>query len=668
MTSSRVLVELVIVLGSAAFVTVVFQALRLPVVLGYVLAGLVIGPHVALPLVADASLVHVLSELGVILLMFTIGLELPLKTLARVGVPAALTSLFEVGLVIAVGTLVARLLGFDPATAVFAGACLGISSTMLVAKAFDELGWKGGFTEVVFAILVFEDLIAIVLLAIVTAVASGSGLDAAALATLLAKLAGFLALMLIGGLLVVPRAIRWIATRARRETLVISSLVVCFGTSAVAASAGYSVALGAFIAGVLIAESGHGHTVFSLVEVARDVFAMVFFVSVGMTIDPSLLAQEAHRILALSLVVLIFKPIGVATGVFISGRGLHPAVRAGLSLAQIGEFSFVIAGVLGNPTLLAVAVGVSCVTTLTSPLLIRNSEQAGAWVAHRMPRRFATFISFYESWLEHLRSRPDSSWRRYRRSVFVLALDATVLIAIVIAGSTIGARLLADLRVSSGVQTAIQMGGISLLSAPFAFSMIRRVAMLAKQLAVEVVPRGGTVDLGRAARRALVITFELAIALLIVVPIVAIVQPFVPGSFVLLVVVALILVVVVGRSIADFEGHVRASSELILELLTQPQAETQLAQVTTILPGFAGTATFAIPERGQAVGRSLAQLDLRAKTGATVLAIVRGDQGVATPSPAEPLRAGDILALAGPEQAIAAAREALGRISEGGGS
>src|SRR5258705_219960 len=144
MTSTRILIELVIVLGSAAVVTVVFQALRLPVVLGYVLAGLVIGPHIPIPLVADASLVHVLSELGVILLMFTIGLELPLATIARVGLPSAMTALFEVGLVVVIGTGVARLLGFDPVDAVFAGGLLGISSTMLVARAFDELGWKGG--------------------------------------------------------------------------------------------------------------------------------------------------------------------------------------------------------------------------------------------------------------------------------------------------------------------------------------------------------------------------------------------------------------------------------------------------------------------------------------------------------------------------------------------
>ena len=655
------LIELVMVFGTAAAMTLLFQALRLPVVLAYVLAGLIIGPHVPIPLVADAGLIHVLSELGVILLMFTIGLELPLKTIARVGAPAALTALFEVALVVAVGTLVGRALGLDPTMAVFAGACLGISSTMLVAKAFDELGWKGGFTDVVFAILVFEDLIAIILLAVVTGVASGAGLDAQALARLLGKLGGFLVLMLVGGLIVVPRVIRWIGKHSRPETLLISSLLVCLGMSVLAAGAGYSVALGAFVAGVLIAESGHGQSVSTRVEPFRDVFAMMFFVSVGLSIEPRLLADEALTIIVFSFVVLLFKPLGVTVGVFASGNGVHTAARAGLSLAQIGEFSFVIAGVAGSPSLLAIAVGVSCMTTLISPLLIRHSERIAAWAAHRLPPRVATFVSFYDSWLERMRTRETSAWRRHRRSVLVLAFDAVVLVTIIIAGSTFGRRVIDDMGFHGGVNTAIQIVAISVASIPFALSMIRRVAALSRRLAVEMVPKGGAVDLGRAARRALVITLELAIALVVVVPIVATIQPFVPGSFAIMLVVALILIIAVRRSIADFEGHVRASSELILEMLSHPTGESPMAQVATILPGFGGTAMFEIPKLASVVDHTLAQLDLRAKTGATVLAIVRGDKGFATPSPTEPLRAGDVLVLAGSDEAIAAAREILGR-------
>ena len=674
MTGSHVLVELVIVLGTAAVITVAFQALRLPVVLGYILAGLVIGPHVPVPLVADAELIHVLSELGVILLMFTIGLELRLSTIARVGLPAAVTALFEVGLVVAIGSLVARAAGFSPGPAVFAGACLGISSTMLVAKAFEERGWKGGFTEVVFAILVFEDLIAIILIAILTGVASGAGLDAPEVAILIGKVAGFLALILVAGLLVVPRTIRWIARRARAETLLIAALAVCFGVSWLAAAAGYSVALGAFVAGMLVAESGHGEPVFDLVRPFRDVFAMIFFVSVGMTIDPAMLAGEAPRIAAFTAVVLAMKPIGVTLGVFLSGHGIHAAVRSGLSLAQIGELSFVIAGISGDPALLAIAVGVSCATTITSPLLIGGSERIASWTAARLPKRIGTFVSFYEAWLARLRARERSTWKRFRRPVLALVADAGLVTAIAIAAATLGPRYLPELglegRLRGWMLDGVLGAAAVVVAAPFAIGMARRIAVLARRLALEVIPASkpelpepaAVVDPGFAPRRALTLTLELAIGLAVAVPMAAAMQPFVPGSLAVVLLAALAVVLVVLRSIADFEGHVRAGSELILELLSQPQQAAPLAQVEAMLPGFGGTASHALGERAAAIGRSLAQLDLRAQTGATVLAIARpaaGGHGLATPSPTEPLQRGDVLALAGSEEAIAAARKLL---------
>jgi CPA2 family monovalent cation:H+ antiporter-2 len=644
-SDARILVELVVVLGSAALVTILFQALRLPVVLGYVLAGLVIGPHVSMPLVPDPTLVRVLSQLGVSLLMFTIGLELPLSALVRVGGPAALTALFEVGLVVAIGTAVASLMGFGAVASVFMGACLGISSTVLVARSFDELGWKGGFTEIVFAILVFEDLIAIVLLAALTAVASGAGVSAGELEALLARLGGFLVLLLGGGLLIVPRVVRWVALRARRETLAIVALLTCFGGSALAASAGYSVALGAFIAGVLIAESGQGRAVLGLVEVLRDVFAMVFFVSIGMSIDPRMLASEWWRILGLAAVVLVCKPIGVGLGVFLGGHGVRAAVRSGLSMAQIGEFSFVIAGVYGEPRVLAVAVGVSCVTTLVDPFLIRRSEQIADRVHGEMPGGLATFVSFYESWLGRLRSRPSSWWRRQRRNFRIVAFDAVVMIVVVIAGAT-------WVRAQGGVAEAVQIAVVAVVAAPFAFSLFRRVALISRQLAGEVIPAGDKLDLGRAPRRALALTFELAIVMAVLMPIVAIVQSFVPGSFAVLLVVGLVMALAMRRSIVDFQGHLRASSEVITEMIK----EDELAQLPDLLPGFGDTARVAIAAGASCVGKSLAQLDLRAHTGATVLAIVRGEQGMAPPPPEEPLAAGDVLALAGSPEAISAAR------------
>ena len=680
MTGTRVLLELVVVLGTAAVVTVVFQALRLPVVLGYVAAGLLIGPHVPVPLVASPGLVHVLSELGVILLMFTVGTELRLSTLARVGLPAALTALFEVGLVIVVGTLVARALGFGATEALFAGACLGISSTMIVAKAFEDLGWKGGFIDVVFAILVFEDLIAIVLLAVLTGVASGSGADGAELLRMIGKLAGFLALLLVGGLIVVPRAVRLVAARARTETLLIVALFVCFGAAALAERAGYSVALGAFIAGVLVAESGHGHDVFALVKPFRDVFAMVFFVSVGMTIEPAQLWAELPTILLFTAVVLLVKPVGIAIGVFFGGHGVRPAVRAGVSLSQIGELSFVIAGLgagagVARPSLLAIAVGVACLTTITSGLAIPRSEKIADVVAHALPGRVGMFESFYEQWLGRLRSRPVTASRRMRRHAFVLALDTGLLIAIVIAASTAAPRLAAELGLEGTVATVAIVIAASVLATPFVISLVRRVTIIARVLATDVIPAreapnaagdlptpasAVALDLGRAPRRSLMVAFQVGLGLAVAVPLVAATQPFVPNGPLVIPFVVVGLAIIAVRALRDFDGHVRAGSELIVELLRQPDQPLE-KKLESMLPGFEGLATIEIRAGSVAVGRSLADLDVRARTGATVLAVSRGASGIATPSPTEPLHAGDVLAMAGSDEAIAAARELLSR-------
>jgi CPA2 family monovalent cation:H+ antiporter-2 len=670
MNVSGVLVELVIVLGAAAVVTVVFQAARLPVVLGYVLAGLLIGPHVPVPLVANAHLVHILSELGVILLMFTIGLELRMETLARVGLPAAVTTLFEVGLAISIGALVARALGLSPIEAMFAGACLGISSTMLVARSFEDRGWKGGFVDIVFAILIFEDLVAILLLAILGGVASGAGLAAEDIAIMAAKLAGFLVATLAVGLIVVPRAIRWIAVRARPETLMIAALAVCFSVAALADHAGYSVALGAFLAGILVAGSGHGHAVFELVRPFRDVFAMVFFVSIGMTIAPAELLSELPTVAVLSLVVIVVKPLGIAVGTFFAGHGIRPAVRAGLSLSQIGELSFVIAGIgaasgATRPSLLAIAVGVACVTTLSSSMLISRSEAIAGAIAARLPRSIATFESFYDAWLARLRTREATLWMRLRRPAAVLAFDAAIVVVVAIAAATVAPRGAVALGLTGVVADVAIVGAALAIATPFAIGVVRRVVRIARILALEIVPdRGTAVDLGRAPRRALTLTIELALALAIAFPLVAITQPFLSGGAFAVVAILLVLGLLTYRSIVDFDSHVRAGSELLLEQYSAPPDPKHPTPPSSLLPGFEDTTSVRLDAGAAAVGRSLAQLDLRARTGASVLAIARSDRGLATPSPSEPLRAGDTLVLAGSEEAVTAARALLAERNE----
>jgi CPA2 family monovalent cation:H+ antiporter-2 len=208
--------------------------------------------------------------------MFTIGIEFSMRKIARIGVSAGLTALIEVGLMVSLGYLGGRMFGWNATESLFLGACLGISSTMLVAKAFEEQKLRGGFVDVVFAVLVFEDMIAILLLAMLTAVASGAGLSPGEFALTLGKLLGFLIALLAGGLLIVPRFIRWAVHQNKGETTLISAIAVCFAMSALAILADYSAALGAFIAGMLVSESGEGPRVEHLIKPLKDLFAAIF--------------------------------------------------------------------------------------------------------------------------------------------------------------------------------------------------------------------------------------------------------------------------------------------------------------------------------------------------------------------------------------------------------
>ena len=417
------------VLCVAAVTTVLFQWLRLPVVLGYVIAGLIIGPHVPIPLVADPEIVHTLSELGVILLMFTLGLELSVRKLLEVGVTAAITAVVETSIMIALGYGVGRLLGWTPMECVFTGAIVAISSTTIIAKVFDEQKISGRRRRVVVGVLVVEDLIAIVLMTTLTAMSAGTGVSAGGLALTTGKLIAFLAVVLGVGLLVVPRSVRAIVKLGRPEITVISAVGLCFFVALLAHAAGYSVALGAFLAGTLVAESGEEKVVEHLVRPVRDVFAAVFFVSVGMMIEPALVARHWAAILVLSAVVVVGKTFGASLGALLGGMGTRTAVQTGMSLAQIGELSFVIAGLgisLGatGAFLYPVAASVSVLTTLLTPAMIRASGGVAGFVDRKLPRSVQTLAGRYEAWSEWLRA--TSSRKTRERDDGGLAELATV--------------------------------------------------------------------------------------------------------------------------------------------------------------------------------------------------------------------------------------------------
>jgi CPA2 family monovalent cation:H+ antiporter-2 len=671
--------NLAVVLCVAAVATVVFQRLHQPVVFGYLLAGMIIGPHIPIPLVADPETVRALSELGVILLMFSLGLEFSIRKLVQVSQKAGAVALFECSIMVSVGYLVGEMLGFTRLESVFVGAITGISSTTIIVKAFQEQKVKGRVAELVFGILIIEDLIAIFLLTILTTISRSGAVSPTDVLLTAMRLAMFLTALIGFGILLVPRAIRAVYKLGQPETTLVASIGICFAAALLALAFGYSVALGAFIAGSLVAESGHESEIEKLVRPVRDMFAAIFFVSVGMIIDPKALTEHWGVVLVLTLTVIIGKVTAVTIGAFLAGHGRRTAMKAGMSLAQIGEFSFIIASVgvasgVVRGWLYPVVIAVSAITTLTTPLLIKLSNRAAASIDHWLPEPIQTVAALYGSWIERVRNAPRAPTERSKsnRIIRIVLLDGALITAIVIGVGVEIDRLSGILGNMTGIPpTRLRFAVVlitGLITVPLIYGLITSAGALGKHLARRAFaePQKGRVDPADAPRRALVILVQLAVVLAIGIPVVAITQPFLPphqGALVLAL-LTLVLLVTLWRNAANLQGHARAGAQIIASALAHQMAsidgtsdETKLLEdVNAVLPGLGEPVAIRVVPQSIAVGKSLAQLNLRGATGATILAIRRGTQQIPTPLGREVIFANDVVAVAGARDALAVAR------------
>ena len=414
----------------------------------------------------------------------------------------------------------------------------------------------------------------------------------------------------------------------------------------------------------------------------RDLFAAIFFVSVGTLIDPALVAEHAGATVAFTLLVVFGKSAAVAFGAFLTGNGVRGSVQTGMSLAQIGEFSFIIAALgasLGatGAHLYPIVVAVSAVTTLSTPWMIRFSGPVAEIVDRKLPKSLQTVVSLYGSWIEQLRKAPDrrSVGARVRRIVRVLAIDAAVVAALVIASAVLVGRAAPWVhgRLGTGEPLArvafLALSTMALL--PFVAGLARNTRRLGLTLAESALPPGasGRPDLAAAPRRSLVATLQLGSAVLVLLPILAVTQPFLPGVPGAAVLAGVLLVLGVGfwRSAANLQGHVRAGAHVIAEALAKQtvsgaaKRRDALVEFRAMFPGMGDPVTVRLQPDAVAVGRTLSSLAVRGMTGATVLAIARANGAVMIPSASEVLRPGDVLALAGSEEAVAAAQALLTR-------
>lgn len=667
-SAAHFLQDLAVILGTAAFATIIFRRLGLPVIAGYLVAGILVGSDAGARLIADPGSIRTLAELGVVLLMTSVGLEFRVSKLARLGVRVGLTAAVEIAGMFAIGLGVARLLGWSALDSVLAAGIVSISSTMVIAKVFEDQAAHWRVRELVFGVLVMEDVVAIALVAVSTTMAFGAELTAESVAGVLGRLGLVLVVMVAVGLLAIPPAIRMVVRRHRSETVLLTSLGFAFLAAFLTQAAGLSVALGAFVAGMLMAEGGVGHHVSEVIRPVRDLFAAVFFVAVGMLLDVRGALAAWPLVLLFTALVVGGKVTGVSLGAFLAGCGLRTSVRAGMSMAQIGEFSFIIAGLgatsaSSSAPLYPIAVATALLTAFLTPALVSRSEAAALRLDRSLPHALQTFVTLYGSWTETLaRSRTEARPPRTRRLVRFLVLDAVVVAALLVATSLLYPRApewLGGFGLPVPLQRLVLLGAGALVALPFGFGLALAIRRLARQLAESVVPpvAPGKVDQGRAPRRALVITLEIALTVAVGLPLVAVTLPFLPPFGAPGVVAALLLMLGIAfwRTARDLDSHTRAGAELVAHVLARQgeQADAEsFGVVRSMLPGLGTVVPLRVHPASEAVGRTLGELNIRGLTGATVVALARGAERRAFPEAGERLEAGDLIAVTGSSDAI----------------
>jgi CPA2 family monovalent cation:H+ antiporter-2 len=429
--------DLALILGAAAIMTLLFKQLKQPLVLGYIIAGILVSPNFTLfPSIMEVKSVSIWAEIGVIFLLFSLGLEFSFRKLAQVGGSASVSAFVEAIGMSALGYASGKLLGWSTLDSIYLGAALAVSSTTIIIKAVEELGLKKKkFATLVFGILIVEDLITIAILVLLTTLSVSQQFDGTEMLLSVLKLVVFLILWFVTGIFFIPTLLKRARHLMTDETLLIVSIAMCLLMVFLAAKAGFSPALGAFVMGSLLAETTKAEKIEHLVMPVKDLFGAIFFVSVGMMIDLNTIGEYAIPILLITVVCIVGKIISTGMGAFISGNSLKVSLQTGMSLAQIGEFSFIIAalGVSLNATsnfLYPIIVAVSGVTTFTTPYLIRAGAPFYEWIDKRLPEKWRKSLTRYSS--EATTITAASDFQQVLKSFIVNVLLFSVIIGAIV--------------------------------------------------------------------------------------------------------------------------------------------------------------------------------------------------------------------------------------------
>jgi len=487
--------DLAVIMLVAGVVTILFHRLKQPVVLGYIVAGFIIGPHTPpFGLIHDEDTIKTLAELGVIFLMFCLGLEFSLRKLFKVGATAFIAAFLEIVLMIWIGFEIGRWFGWNTMDSLFLGAILAISSTTIIVKALNDLKMKNErFAQLIFGVLIVEDILGIGIIALLSGIAVSGTVSSGEVFSTVGKLSLFMIVALVIGILLVPRLLAYVAKFESNEMLLITVLGLCFGFCLLVVKLEYSMVLGAFLIGAIMAESRQLLKIEQLIEPVRDLFSAIFFVAIGLMIDPQVLIDYAWPIVVITLAVVLGKMLSCGMGAFIAGNDGRTSLRVGMGLSQIGEFSFIIAALgmtlqVTSDFLYPVAVAVSAITTLLTPYLIRAADPLSLKLGKVVPSRLARVLSLYGEWLRNIQPQGEGAMlaAMIRRILLHVGVNLALVIAIFFSGGYFAGRIgnwLSEWFTDVSQQKAVIWGAALLLSLPFLIAAYRKLKALSMLLA-----------------------------------------------------------------------------------------------------------------------------------------------------------------------------------------
>lgn len=430
--------DLALILMVAGIVTIIFKKLKQPLVLGYIVAGFLVSPHMPYTMsVIDETDIKTWADIGVIFTLFSLGLDFSFKKIVKMGASPIIATIVIVFSMMMLGISIGHGFGWSKMDCIFLGGMLAMSSTTIIYKAFDDMGLRQQkFAGMVMSVLILEDILAIVMMVMLSAIAGGNNPDGEQMIGSVIKIAFFLVLWFIVGIFAIPLFLRSVRKLINNETLLIAALGLCCGMAVLSTKVGFSSAFGAFVMGSILAETIEAEKIIKLVEPVKNLFGAIFFVSVGMLVDPKILIEYAIPILALVGSILIGQAIFGTFGFMLGGESLKSAMRCGFSMAQIGEFSFIIAslglslGVISN-YLYPVVVAVSVITTFLTPYMIRLATPTYQVMEKHLPKRLINILNHFA--MSHPSTTQQSKWKSLLRQMLINTVAYSILTAAVIA-------------------------------------------------------------------------------------------------------------------------------------------------------------------------------------------------------------------------------------------